>query len=226
MATLTIRSNNPDDLTQPLSVINAAYTITTNFDTALSVTVPLYTWGDYTIRSKNGYAMININPDQKEYAINLVLADLYKSGDECNVLTGGWGISGMSHPGDYSRVTFNKLGDQMHLALFVHTMGQGNSVSISPDKKIDLTPFKSLCMRCSTKDMYGYQGRLTYSELAVYQSSKVAFVNFPRDANNTIILLDISEIMGLSTVSINLNNQSKGEGAPPNQLWVYQVWLE
>lgn len=72
VATLTITAPTATP-GQEVSIANSAYTIKSNFNNALAVTVPIYCWGTYTI-SANGFLdkAITIDNTKFDYALELL----------------------------------------------------------------------------------------------------------------------------------------------------------
>lgn len=85
VASLTVTTQEASAAGQPITIANSAYTITANFDSALSVTVPIYTWGDYKVACGVMSEDIAINPDVIEYEVELKTG-LLLFGDGVNLL--------------------------------------------------------------------------------------------------------------------------------------------
>lgn len=116
VATLTVTAQEASAAGQPVTIANSAYTITANFDSALSVAVPIYTWGDYTVACGDMSKDITINPDKFDYTAELNnRVYLYKDGDEYTGITGGWVAKKFYRGSTYPVGTLNKQSNCMHI---------------------------------------------------------------------------------------------------------------
>lgn len=133
VATLTISA--PEAVTgQEVRVANSAYSITANFDSALTVTIPIYCWGEYTITSGIlASRKINITNDQSNYEVTLYYRImLYDNGDECTDITGGWTVPAGNGA---------KAADHIQL----NNIGNGNTYAYS-SQKVNTRGYSKLCM--------------------------------------------------------------------------------
>lgn len=77
MAELIITSANAEP-EQAIAVSNSAYTIPANFDDTLSVTVPLFAWGAYTVSDGYITTHLTVTENQYFYRLNFSGAIYYK----------------------------------------------------------------------------------------------------------------------------------------------------
>ena len=131
----------------------------------------------------------------------------------------------------YGTVTYNS--DNVHLNLKPRSDSQGNSVSIFTGI-LDLSEFSKAHIRCSYDSCYGYSHRYndgfgfnvddgnTWASTAEQMDYYVLIKDSATDVTLTV---DVSKITN-AVCRVVLNNQSKGSGSTPNQVWIYDIWLE
>lgn len=187
VASLTVTTQEASAAGQPVTIANSAYTITANFDSALSVTVPIYTWGEYTAACEAMSEDIAISPDKFQYIIELSpRVYLYKDGDECTRITGGWTTA------------------YKHSIASCSNKADGYQIDVYPDAydltlrtagRIDMTPYSLLCIEIEQMTEYAE------SFFAVI-SGNTSLHDYPPGSQNTALILE-------KTVCVSINNASK-----------------
>lgn len=136
VAELTITSVNAIP-GQEVRISNDAYTIIANFNVALTVTVPIYCWGDYTISSNAESAELSITSSKFTYNVDISRLMLYSYGTDYTEITGG--IKAALYGGS-ANYTFTKGEDSIYMA--IGKMSRGLSMVTS--SSINLTGWNKL----------------------------------------------------------------------------------
>jgi len=69
VAELTVVSENSADVGQTVTIANSMYSISAVFDEALSITFPIYTWGDYIVNVNANDSSISITEEKYSYEL-------------------------------------------------------------------------------------------------------------------------------------------------------------
>lgn len=215
VASLTVTTQEASAAGQPITIANSAYTITANFDSALSVTVPIYTWGNYTVASGDISREIAISPDKFDYIVELTSNTyLYKYGEEYNSLTGGW-ISWF-YNGNSPKIT--KKDDYIQVYI-PHSSVAGGVVT---KNQIALSGNQNLCFLVDQKveqesggNKYGVSSKNTSSYLY-----NTAFVTRQGSFDNEIIRCP------LNNIDIGYPNTGCNGDRNYIDIKIYKIWLE
>lgn len=116
VAELTIKSKGAIP-GQEVRISNDAYTIIANFNVALTVTVPIYCWGKYTVTSGE-LITTTITIDNSKFYYEIGMYDdlyIYNNGNEYNDLTAGWVSAFYSGNPDYTRLATAKTDSYLHI---------------------------------------------------------------------------------------------------------------
>lgn len=144
---------------------------------------------------------------------------LYKEGDECTALTGGWGAVTVT---GYGAGTVIEYADNIYLNA-VYDGGQKLAMSATTNQ-INLTPYSKLCMEYTTTMSANRQlvlgAKATPSQLV----APAAYTTITASASSkTIAILDISSLTSSLCVVVYATVDSGGESVSAN---IYRVWFE
>jgi hypothetical protein len=144
---------------------------------------------------------------------------LYKEGDECTALTGGWGAVVMS---GYGAGTVTENADNIYLNA-VYSGGQKLAMSATSNQ-INLMPYSKLCMEytsiISTNAQLVLGAKATPSQLV----APAAYTTITESTSSkTIAILDISSLTSSLCVVVYDTAGSSGESVSAN---IYRVWFE
>lgn len=215
VASLMVTTEETNAAGQPVTISNSVYTITANFDAALSVTVPIYTWGNYTVASGDISREIAISPDKFDYIVELTSNTyLYKYGEEYNSLTGGW-ISWF-YNGNSPKIT--KKDDYIQVYI-PHASVAGGVVT---KNQIALSGNQNLCFLVDQKveqesggNKYGVSSKNTSSYLY-----NTVFVTRQGSFDNEIIRCP------LNNIDIGYPNTGCNGDRNYIDIKIYKIWLE
>ena len=159
-----------------------------------------------------------------EYEIEMVyILFLYREGDECEEITGGWVTDGYSYEGyNFNAPTRNSNSIYYNLPqTYGYTQGLGTA------NKIDLTGYSKLKMRGMRTNGAYHPTLLCDSSKAMSGYSGTAMVGAgTTSVNNTVVTceINISNTNGYYYIAVEAD-----AGRPSNETrrgYVYDVWLE
>lgn len=232
VATLTVTTTDQAAANQAVTITNDTYTITTNFNDALSVTIPIYTWGLYHIKCNILAGDINITNSRTHYNLSLSKVYLFKEGDQCTTITGGWQsqreieLNGNAWSG--GTITFNLI-DVMHVGLGAST--NYSSVAARTINKIDFYAYKKVFIEISEIN-FGGNPRIGYkitehpTDFAYNHTSNVNLGGVFTNLQNNIKEIDISSIDIETYIYISLSSVNDYGGQPAMHVKIKNIWLE
>lgn len=211
---------------------------------------------EYGTSAEMPYTIENLNPETK-YNVFIEVNDindvrfksnnqeietrervyLYKAGDECLEMTGGWkgvGVTDIksSTGSSYSALVPNITRSQGYIYTSLTKSGQCTG-GISTTNTIDLTPYKKLIVEVEARAKYGtwYKLLVTTDNTKYYNFLMMVGIAYCGSQNDTITVnrsifpADISEINQNAYIAFNLCKSSDS-----TSYWVdgalYNAWLE
>lgn len=203
-------------------VVVATYTLGENEDEH-TFTVGL---GTYTVRGTLGgqtnsvEAVIDV---VRQYTVPIYYTLwLYRAGDECEDVTGGWGRDGWySEPGGYATAS----GVKKEASAIYLTGTNSQYTVVAPNNMIDFTYYSKLYLEVSTVSTYqSYSPGWIALNPDKYHSSPdvpgmVCDKGFPLSGSDTIVA-DIVNVIGSAYLEIVINGNTNYKAR------VHNVWLE
>lgn len=194
VASLTITSEDAVS-GQEIRIANSVYTIVTNFSNALSVIVPIYTWGDYTV-STDGHTSksISITSSNTKYSMRLMKpAILYDNGVNNGLV---------ENP--------NFMATYISMPMDVYG---GNSVYT--DIVVNLSKYTTFKIDSTSRELTSFN-----LELKRRDGTSLKKTNYISDRNQRQMLsLDISSITSECELEIKLTKGNTGLGCLIHKIW-------
>lgn len=186
VASLTIITEDIAAAGQEVRISNSAYTIVTNFDNALAVTVPIYCWGEYVITCENmDRRKAIITADTYEYLVTFGAKTIYSYGyDPYN----------MTETYSRNNTSFTKKTDRMYFTCYGRDSESYGYMTVLTDIKIDLTQYNTLEVtygNCANEGKFGAMWTETMITGFNYSLIKGSVTD-----SNTTVIIDISNVNG------------------------------
>lgn len=135
---------------------------------------------------------------------------LYKNGNQCEDVTGGWAVFDINSSGSY--VNF----EADHIAVGQKATS-GRSASVGTVNKIDVTDYNTLKIICSISGFSGGKVDIGLSDKKTSDTPEIAYMSTATATEDTPLELDISNITGEHYIKTN------GGGGTQEY---YEFWLE
>lgn len=199
VATLTVTTALTGLAGQAVTIANSAYSITRNFNQALSVSFPIYTWGDYMVTCGTVSSSVSITDEATEYNVELVDGTfLFRNGNKCIDLTGGWSV------GSASGNTISEFEISDTAILLTRSASGGTYRGITTNAKVDLTPYSKIKFTFALTNLV--QGSTSYPKVYLPTSRTSCMSNsigtLATDVSDTSIEFDISSVNAERFLSI------------------------
>lgn len=182
--------------------------------------------GTYTVSCVYNRETIDITDEDIAYkhTLNVLLKTpiyLYKNGDECSGITGGWTFN----LNNWNKIESSKSGGRLRMAYMATSQGSSSSGCFSTNYGVGISDFTSLCVEYSC---VGNASSYSVGTCVAYQSGisrNAKTKGIPKSSTTIITKIPVAEIISFPYICIWMS-LSVATGVADDYINIYKVWLE